>query len=192
VVAEIYGNGVLDYACQYTGIDDQSFMPPLVARERGQITIKLLKLHGSLNWVTCPKCQRLFVNQDKKDAMWAFEGKITCRFCDGVKLNAALLLPSFKKDFDKFHFQSIWHQAGIELSEATKLVFMGYSFPVADYDFRSLITKHVGDVQVDVVLKSQGGEETEDGRRYMNYFGNKINRIHYDGVENYIQHHLEI
>lgn len=187
-----FDQGVIDYACQYTGIDGGRFVPPMVAKERGMYTIKIMKLHGSLNWVTCPKCQRLFVNQREKEGMKAFEGKLTCRFCPDVKLNAALLLPSFKKDFDKFHFQSIWHQAGIELAEATKLVFMGYSFPLADYDFRSLITKHVGNVQVDVVLKSPNGEETDDGRRYRNYFGSKINRIHYDGVANYIQNHLKI
>ena len=180
---------VVDYGCHCTGIDNGNQMVPAVAAsERGLIVQKLLKPHGSLNWVTCPKCQRVFVNKTEKAGIKAFEGTATCRFCDGVKLNAALLLPTFQKDMAKFHFQHIWNQCSRELSKATKLVFIGYSFPLADFDFRSLITKHVGDVEVDVVLYSPDGQETAEGQRYRDYFGDKISNIHYDGVDEYVQH----
>lgn len=192
IFTEINNEGVIDYACHCVGFREDRMLPPLVAKERGLFTIKLLKLHGSLNWVTCPKCRRLFVNKRGKEGMRSFEEKLDCRFCRGVKLNAALLLPSFKKDFEKFHFQSIWNQAAIELSEATKIVFMGYSFPLADYDFRSLITKHVGKVKVDVVLKSSDEKENEEEKRYKGYFGDKIQRIYYDGVADYITNHMAI
>ena len=180
---------VIDYGCHCTGIDNGNKMvPAMAASERGLIVHKLLKPHGSLNWVTCPQCQRVFVNKAQKEGIKAFEGTATCRFCKKVKLNAALLLPSFQKDLVKFHFQHIWNQCGLTLSKATKLVFIGYSFPLADFDFRSLMTKYVGkDVKVEVVLFNEDGSETPEGQRYRDYFGDKITNISYDGVIEYTQ-----
>jgi NAD-dependent SIR2 family protein deacetylase len=191
---EFIGNeGSIDYGCHCAGIDyDNRIIPSLIAKERGLYTIKLLKLHGSLNWVTCPKCHRLFINKIEKEGMKAFEGRVICPICDDVKLQAAILLPTFQKDFEKYHIQSIWNQASVELSEATKLVFMGYSFPLADYDFRSLITKHVDNVEVDVVLKTPNGREDEVGQRYRAYFDSKIDNIYCDGVADYIENNLAI
>jgi hypothetical protein len=188
--------GTVDYCCHCAGVDKYNKVTPgLLARGQGLFTVKLLKLHGSLNWLNCSECGRLFINRLEKIARGGFDGKQNCRFCSKnhvipAKLDAALLLPIFQKDMARFHFQHIWNQAGIELSEATKLVFIGYSFPLADFDFRSLITKHVGDVDVEVVLWSLDGSETEEGQRYRKYFGDKITEIHYDGVEEYVQYHL--
>ncbi len=189
--------GVVDYGCNCVGIQETGGMiPPLVAKERGKYTIKLLKPHGSLNWVTCPKCHRLFVNKSRKEGIMALKQSTSCRFCEGnVRLDAAILLPTFQKDFAKLHYQQIWNQAAIELSEATKIVFIGYSFPLADFDFRALITKHVGDVEVEVVLYSNHRNpenEPEEGKRYRHYFGDKLKEIHYCGAADYIDNHLRI
>ena len=105
----------------------------------------------------------------------------------------SLLLPTFRKSLESFHFQHIWNQAAIELSEARKLVFIGYSFPLADFDFRSLVTKHLGSsVTVDVVLYDESGGPTEIGNRYEAYFGDKIGKIYYDGVGDYVENHMQI
>jgi len=189
-------DGVLDYCCHCAGIDSKNNIKPgLLAVGEGGFNVKLLKLRGSLNWLTCSECGRLFVNKSEKIARGGFDGKSSCRLCSKnhkkpTKLDAALLLPTFQKELTKFHFQHIWNQAAIELSQATKLVFIGYSFPLADFDFRSLITKYVGDVNVEVVLLSENGNETEEGNRYRNYFGQKITQIHYHGVEDYVENHL--
>lgn len=188
--------GVVDYCCHCAGIDGKNnIKPALLAIGKGEFTFKLLKLHGSLNWLNCSECGRLFINRSEKIARGGFDGMQTCRLCSKnhelkTKLDAALLLPTFQKEMAKFHFQHIWNQAAIELSEATKLVFIGYSFPLADFDFRSLITRFVGEVEVDVVLWSEDGSETDEGIRYKNYFGDKISKIYYDGVEKYVDQHL--
>lgn len=190
----IKGAGIIDYGCHCVGVEERSGMiPPIVAKERGLYTVKLLKLHGSLNWVTCPQCHRLFVNKHQKEGIRALNGTAECRFCsDDVKMDAAILLPTFQKDLAKLHFQQIWNQAAIELSEATKIVFIGYSFPLADFDFRALITKHVAaeGVEVEVVLFSDHEypqDEPEEGKRYKDYFGNKLQRVHYCGAADYIE-----
>jgi len=36
---------------------------------KGGFNVKLLKLHGSLNWLQCPRCNRLFVDFDNKIAV---------------------------------------------------------------------------------------------------------------------------
>ncbi|MGE9268184.1 MAG: hypothetical protein ACQKBY_08805 [Verrucomicrobiales bacterium] len=155
---------------------------------RNRNTIKLLKLHGSLNWVSCPRCNRLFINPNEKSAIAAYTRTATCKKCEGgVKLETEIALPTFQKDLSRIHFQHIWHKAAIELSEATKLVFVGYSFPLADFDFRALITKHVSTTTaVEVVLYSHDKRPTPEGQRYIDYFGNHRCSIRYDGVEAYV------
>lgn len=187
--------GTLDYCCHTTGIDNQNqISPAILARAQRKYSVKLIKLHGSLNWVSCPQCSRLFINQTQKEGIKAFTGEAKCQKCNGdILLEAELALPTFQKDLKRFHFQHIWNQAAIELSEAARLVFIGYSFPLADFDFRSLITKHVGpDVEVDVVLYSNDEQPTDEGQRYQAYFGDKINDVHYCGVESYVENNFPL
>lgn len=68
-------------------------------------------------------------------------------------LEPFLITPTFTKVFDNTHIQMIWHNAHVELSEADKIVFIGYSFPEADYHFRTLLRKAVNpNVSIEVVL----------------------------------------
>lgn len=180
--------GTLDYCCHTTGIDEKNpIMPGIIASERKKYAIKLMKLHGSLNWVSCPQCSRLFINQTEKEGIRAFNRTAECPKCDDdIHLEAELALPTFQKDLKRFHFQHIWNQAGIELSEAAKLVFIGYSFPLADFDFRALITKHLPtNAHVDVVLHTTD-ECKGTGKGYLDYFGHHRCSIRYDGVESYV------
>lgn len=203
--------GAVDYGCHCVAYEkDRNLVPGIVARERqGKFSIKLLKLHGSFNWVHCPQCDRLYAHTLEKAGIKAYTGKAKCRKCPNeINLNASILLPTFQKDLAKFHYQHIWNQAAIELSEAKRLVFIGYSFPLADFDFRSLITKHVRDVKVDVVLfdrprakyEKWGGNpqydlnlspDNEDGKRYREYFGDKISNVYYEGVKYWVEHHMD-
>lgn len=60
-------NGVVDYCCYLSSLhNDKTVQPGLWALGKGKYNVKLLKLHGSMNWFV--KCQRLYV---------AFYNKIT-------------------------------------------------------------------------------------------------------------------
>ena len=202
--------GWMDYGCHCTAYEGGRFLPPpILAKERKSYTIKNLKLHGSFNWRFCPQCDKLYVHTDVSNGVSAFKDVLECPQCGLLGMEYSLLLPTFRKDLSRFHFQHIWNQAAIELSEATRIVFIGYSFPLADFDFRSLITKHLGDVSVDVVLYNdrppfqnkpgwkrpkRGSEDdpnTEYGNRYLDYFGNKIDHIYYEGVQYWIANHMK-
>lgn len=194
---------IINYGCHTAGINGANKMIPiLTAKERNSckkdiqgydpfLIVKLFKLHGSLNWATCPKCKRVFVSKGYKEGLNALEGFSDCPQCNKVKLNATLLLPSFQKELQKHHFQQIWTQAAKELSEASKIVFIGYSFPLADFDFRSLMTKHLSkDVEVEVVLyKRDGCDDCDSSTRYKKYFGERLKdeNIYRDGAAHYIE-----
>ena len=177
----------IDYGTHCTGIgnDDDRIKPALLAKRDKQPVVPLLKLHGSLNWLVCPQCERLYVNWTRKISLEDH----SCTACQPhtTLLQPSIILPTFQKTLDTFHYRHIWNQAAIELSEATKLVFLGYSFPLADFDFRALITKHLPtDTEVEVVLRA--GDKTNDtGERYNNYFGPNRCAVRDDGVQSYIK-----
>lgn len=77
-------NGVVDYCCYISSLNenDHSIKPGLYALGKGGYNVKLLKLHGSLNWLQCPKCQRIYVKfYEKWNAGYVFDQKY-CRHCD--------------------------------------------------------------------------------------------------------------
>ena len=52
-------------------------------------------------------------------------------------------MPTFLKDLSNFQVKLIWQNAGVEIMEARRLVFVGYSLPQADFEFRQLISRMV-------------------------------------------------
>ena len=188
------GNCVVDYCCQCTGLgnEDDRILPGILAMKLKRPRIKLIKVHGSLNWLTCRQCHRLYVNKTEKIGRTEFSQPHTCRHCKKAalgepKLSASILLPTFQKDMNERHIQQIWNQAALDLSEAAKVVFIGYSFPFADFDFRALITKHLpARTAVEAVLYTS--DETNGiGDRYTDYFGPHRCSVRYDGVEAYVE-----
>jgi len=146
--------GVVDYCCYVSSYDktDESVKPGLEILGQGGFNVKLLKLHGSLNWLQCPKCHRIYVKFNEKIAMNPYGNieKPSCRHCDknfghfnAHHLNANLIMPTFLKDLSNPQYKIIWQNAGIELSEAKKIVFVGYSLPQADFEMRQLLSRMV-------------------------------------------------
>lgn len=96
-----------------------------------------------MNWLQCSRCQTLYVQFFEKIALKEFLAYTLCKLCDknysrgaknievANKLASNLIMPTFVKDVSNVQFKMIWQNAGIELAEANKIVFMGYSFPDA-------------------------------------------------------------
>jgi NAD-dependent SIR2 family protein deacetylase len=186
---------MLDYCCHATGLHgdygDDRIIPGIIAKERNRPIVKLLKPHGSLNWLYCPQCQRLYINRFTKIAMKEGMDAYTCRICrinkiGSAHLKASLLLPTFLKDMEAFHIKHVWNQMAIELAEADRLVFMGYSFPMADYHFRTAITRFTKtDCKIDAVLWKTD-QSNGVGERYNHFFGSNRTNIFYEGVNEYL------
>ena len=199
-----HSEGVVDYCCNPSAYDDKEpIVPGLTALEKDLYNIKLLKLHGSMNWLQCKRCQRLFVTFFEKIAIDEYVNKPVCKECEynfrneltpdgGAFLSSLLIMPTLLKDLNNFQLKLIWQNAGIELSEASKIVFMGYSFPMADFELRQLLARNVRhNSKIEVVLSSED-KPTDSNyissaeRRYITFFGKREVQIHYRGVKNYI------
>ena len=88
----------------------------------------------------------------------------------------------------------MWQNAGIELSEASKIVFIGYSLPQADFEMRQLLSRMVrNNAAIEVV---DYGNETDPKiidlkKRYEVFFGNRKPKFYLNGASEYIYNHLD-
>ena len=192
--------GVVDYCCYISSYDtdDETVKPGLEILGKGGFNVKLLKLHGSLNWLQCPKCHRIYVKFNRKIAMNPFGNinKPTCRHCDnnfGEQIShdliANLIMPTYLKDLSNPQYKIIWQNAGIEFSEAKKIVFIGYSLPQADFEMRQLLSRMVDtNTEIEVVNWKNPDKPYiyEDLiKNYKQFFGREID--HYElGTSNYL------
>lgn len=192
--------GVVDYCCYINPLDDidkELIKPGLIILGQNGYNIKYLKLHGSMNWLHCPYCQRLYVKFNKKTMF----DKRYCKHCsknlqlkhdDSIQLRGNLLLPTFIKDIRNIQLQLIWQNAGIELSEASKIVFIGYSLPQADFEIRQLLTRFVRkEAEIEVIL-CPTINTTQEEKRYQTFFGNRNISIRKISVPDYINELIKI
>ncbi len=115
------------------------------------------------------------------------------------------------KSLDNLNIKNIWHNAFIDLSEANSLVFIGYSFPDADFEMRCLLKKATqNNVKIKVVLSKwdnpkiyanklkNKGYSNDDiteliGRmrfpeeRYKSFFGEENVEFYYNGFGEFIR-----
>jgi len=200
-------SGVVDYCCYISSLSerDERIKPGLYALGKGRYNSKILKLHGSLNWLQCPKCQRLYVKYYKTwSGGYVFDKKY-CRHCarnfdsansESNKLRTNLTMPTFLKNLDNVQNKLIWQNAGIELSEASKVVFIGYSLPQADFEFKQLLSRMIrSNAKIEVVLIEKDNPNLFDndnkyqtaGYRFSNFFSGRDLTIKYCGVSEYVK-----
>jgi hypothetical protein len=195
-------NAVVDYCCHISsyGRSDRTVKPGLEMLGLGGFNVKLLKLHGSLNWLQCPRCLRMYVDFDNKIAIRQYVDPVNCRHCDSHfgkhnshRLVSNLIMPTFLKNFSNPQYKLIWQNAGIELSEAKKIVFIGYSLPQADFEMRQLLSRMVREnAEIEVV---DYGEESdvriiETKKRYNVFFGKRKPKFFLDGAKHYVLNNM--
>jgi NAD-dependent SIR2 family protein deacetylase len=158
---------------------------------------KLIKLHGSLNWLYCPNCHRLDLGvsrtgrrtvkvlnelyrdrQNDLDAKYGCHGS-PCREC-GTFVRPVLITPTHLKDYRNPHIARIWYEAARALREAKHVIFVGYSMPEDDVEVIYLFKRGLVDVdRVTVVEQAGTGKRAAVdvhpvGRRYRALFGDRI------------------
>lgn len=198
--------GVVDYCCYISSLDenDHSIKPGLYALGRKGYNVKLLKLHGSLNWMQCPKCQRLYVKFYKQfNGGYVFDKKF-CRHCErnfkqkndaSNQLSVNLIMPTFLKNLNNIQNKLIWQNSAIEISEASKIIFIGYSLPLADFELKQMLSRMTRkDVEVEVYLVN--GDNPDNyadnakyqtaGYRFQNFFSGRNCKIYYGGVQEFV------
>jgi hypothetical protein len=190
--------GVVDYCCYISSLSehDERIRPGLWALGARGYNIKLLKLHGSMNWLQCSTCQRLFVTFSDKLTTIDPSNRERCRHCLKndlqSSLEGSLVMPTFLKDLSNFQVKLIWQNAGVELMEARKIVFIGYSLPHADFEFRQLLTRTIHkDATIEIVLWEgteawQRAQYALECDRYTKFFARHRPEITGNGVISYV------
>lgn len=193
---------VVDYCCYISSLDadDYSDMPGLEMLGRDGFNVKLLKLHGSFNWLQCPKCQRAYVDYSNKISSPQYSDGVNCRHCgdyfgNGVsnKLQSNLIMPTFLKNLLNPQYKLIWQNAGIELAEAKKIVFIGYSLPVDDFEMRQLLARMVrNDAEIEVVDfgKEDDPHIVDVKKRYEVFFGKRKPVFYLCGAKEYVERYV--
>jgi len=133
-----------------------------------QDSIPLLKLHGSINWAQCRKCQavvpwmlkdyfkkydwQLWRTSDTKTVKMNIGSNIAAlRHCEEPVLPEPFVVPPTGNKTENYGvLTAVWSRAAAELTEAENLYVIGYSLPPTDEFFKYLYA--LGTVG-DVILK---------------------------------------
>ena len=104
--------------------------------------IKLVKPHGSLNWLYCSTCTNVTLTPGIKGVVKGIlePKRFDCPEC-GCKTTPIIVLPTFFKSMTNFHLQRVWRAAQEVLQTADRIIFCGYSLPDADIHIRYLLKR---------------------------------------------------
>jgi len=120
--------------------------------------IKLIKIHGSLNWKFCKCCSETLLTPwnshmnletgelTRFDPRWFDEGEnMTLCPRDGYPLSTMIVPPSYSKSLRHPVIQNLMYEAQKEIRVAKKVAFVGYSFPDADIHIKAIFNKNLRD-----------------------------------------------
>jgi hypothetical protein len=107
--------------------------------------VRLLKLHGSLNWLKCPLCGFVYINTVGSIHQQAFrEEKIdynnTC-LCGHGPVRTVIVAPSMVRSIRDPDLLTIWRTALEALRTADEWIIAGYSLPPEDITIRSILLR---------------------------------------------------
>ena len=107
--------------------------------------VKLLKLHGSLNWRICDSCHLL--RDTENTVVWP---NSQCNDCGSKTARPMLIRPTLLKDFRHRVWKDVWRKAGHDLASASHWYFVGYSLPLADVWMLRLLAQSARSGGIDV------------------------------------------
>lgn len=181
----------VDYGCHARAVmfdGDQLIDRPLKGER-----LHVLKPHGSVNWLYCDACretfwvppndtdqvaQTLFRKQDwevllkPKSKLPAIRTP-ACPHCDTQSLGTRFATFSYRKALDFPMHSASWRTAEQYLKGSADWVFIGYSMPAADFEFKHLLKRvqlTEGDrPNITIITGGTDADATID--RYKKFFG---------------------
>lgn len=125
-------NLFLDYGIDFINED---WEPPIGS------SIPLFKIHGSLNWLYCPTCNKMEYTYDEKKRVYNSICKVErCKQCK-MALEPVIVPPTYYKDMNNLFIQEIFLNAESALREAEDIIFCGYSFPDSDIHLKYILKR---------------------------------------------------
>ena len=132
--------------------------PIIVENDENPIPIKIIKLHGSLNWKYCNCCnQTLLTPWDRKIDLdygkflgYTYPDNVEYEYVcplDGTEFQTLILPPTYLKSLNQPVFSQLVSEAGREIRATKKIVFIGYSLSDADIHIKALFQKQLNNLQ---------------------------------------------
>jgi hypothetical protein len=114
VLTDLYPEHDLDYGAEFANFTIPLEHPWHWQRPRARYGVKLLKLHGSLNWWYCPTCGKLNLTPKDKGVIELIVDPEACKCLNCTSPNAPIVIPpTFLRSWTTF----ISRQFGEKLSK---------------------------------------------------------------------------
>lgn len=158
---------------------------------------QIAKIHGSISWFSCSNCGSLNIKKKGTESHFLLsDKKHECKQCDikqqdDFLFTPEIITPTMVKMFSKQLYDNIWQNAEYMLKDAQEIIFVGYSMPLADFEFRCMLTKYIlPSVKISVVLHERDKKEPDERRevpedRYRCAFPKNDMNFFYTGFTSY-------
>lgn len=158
-------------------------------------TLHILKPHGSTNWLYCDACRETFwvtPHQTAQVAQTLFQKKdwetilstrkakrpkvLTppCPHCSAKSLGTRFATFSYRKALDFPMHTASWRTAEEYLKCSSDWVFIGYSMPAADFEFKHLLKRVqlTESIRPKITVITGGSDGDATIARFTKFFGN--------------------
>ena len=128
---------MLDYGVNFTNFDiENEWKVPI------EPSIKLYKIHGSLNWLYCPICNSLTLTPYEGGVMRLIYNidEAKCLECSQITV-PIIIPPTYFKNMTNVFISTVWNEVERALRKSDILIFCGYSFPDADIHLKYMIKR---------------------------------------------------
>ncbi|GGE98282.1 hypothetical protein GCM10011404_34280 [Sphingomonas prati] len=182
----------VDYQCYASALTFDK--GALSARRLTGDTLHILKPHGSVNWLYCDACretfwvspsdtervaQTLFGRRDWDAVLRGTKIKRpkvlspACPHCESESLGTRFATFSYRKALDFPMHAASWRQAEQYLKTTVDWVFIGYSMPAADFEFKHLLKRVqlTEKVRPKITVITGGGDADATISRFTKFFG---------------------
>ncbi|MFH1197979.1 MAG: SIR2 family protein [bacterium] len=148
--------------------------PVEVSENKNPVPIKIIKLHGSLNWKYCNCCnQTLLTPWDRKIDLikgkflgYTYPEKKEYEYVcpqDGTEFETLIMPPSYIKTLSHPVISQLTSEASREIRIAKRIMFIGYSLSDADLHIKALFKKQLKD-NVEVIVVNAHDSESLKAR----------------------------
>ena len=192
---------------KYTLCLNEPYYVPITKKQSSSKQIRLIKLHGSINWLKCLKCGTLNIVDNKKCGNYLFNDDDieSCQFCNykvdtGMLLQSEIITPTMFKSINSQLYSNLWSAAKSDLMRAKEITFIGYSLPIADFELRYLFQRSIlKGTPIHVVLYENDNPNCTDietlknllpEKRYKDLFIKNPIDFYYQGFKEYFNEKL--
>lgn len=195
--------------CYDLSLNDAYYTKDGTITSKSRKTIKLIKIHGSINWFRCLNCGKINIVNSSECGNYLFDDKSkeTCKSCRITKstdflLQSQIITPTMMKSLNSQLYINLWSSAREALQKADHIYFVGYSLPIADFDFRYLLHQSISDkAKIDVILYHDDDPNQIEKpklkdflpeKRYRDLFAKNQIEFHYDGFGTFFEKQIAI